>query len=751
MGTKIEMCGKVSRQYCIICLMLLAFHAKVRLCETNATTVGSPSNAGVENRTAVFTGQATGSTAGGDEVTTAAETISDQVSHNAGYQSTEPNVRKSDQEPQEKQEMFLKLIFDKYGKDGTISYEGFEHLMVSLGLGNIKIAHALDDHWNKDQGQFKEFHEDHKHPLDSGEGDSHDHDHDHDHASHDHNNHVHSSTETDDYDDYDDYGFLSDIFYEDLPTATPGVTNAKSKPERSAFDQLKPDGVTTSSTKQEVTTQGMKTTSADTATRGSQDSEYSKCMSPPNLLNAFHQSETKGVTQESFLKLCPAIIYQIDLHTCSRNGCNKGRPSTGAHVRSHGDHDHDHDHDHVHKSPLNSTTKEWDFFSIPLEVWGYSTLSVLVISLVGLCGVAIVPVIQKVFYTHLIQYLVALAVGSLAGDAMLHLLPHAISKHSHDAPVDDHGHDHAAEEGGHLDGVWKGLMGLAGIYIFFIMERLMVIINEHRRRRPKKKKGRFRKLEDGSNKIGNKLCNHQVLYKSCEDIVLVMHHDKAIKDLAHEASGRPCKQSGSEDGCCEESERLSEVTNETGADDQSDATPRAHGHSHGGHGHSHGKVPTTVASVAWMVILGDGLHNFSDGLAIGAAFANSLTGGLSTSIAVFCHELPHELGDFAVLLHAGMSVKQALVYNGVSSILCFFGMLIGVSIGNMAGASLWIFSLTAGMFLYIALVDMLPEMANVDSKSHSILHFVLQNFGMVTGIAIMLLIAIYEDKILIEL
>ena len=67
------------------------------------------------------------------------------------------------------------------------------------------------------------------------------------------------------------------------------------------------------------------------------------------------------------------------------------------------------------------------------------------------------------------------------------------------------------------------------------------------------------------------------------------------------------------------------------------------------HGHSHNRcktMPQTVAAIAWMVILGDGIHNFSDGLAIGAAFSNSITGGISTSIAVFCHELPHEIGWF---------------------------------------------------------------------------------------------------------
>lgn len=74
------------------------------------------------------------------------------------------------------------------------------------------------------------------------------------------------------------------------------------------------------------------------------------------------------------------------------------------------------------------------------------------------------------------------------------------------------------------------------------------------------------------------------------------------------------------------------------------------------HGHSHSRcktMPQTVTAIAWMVILGDGIHNFSDGLAVGAAFSNSITGGISTSIAVFCHELPHEIGQF--FLHCSWS------------------------------------------------------------------------------------------------
>lgn len=74
-----------------------------------------------------------------------------------------------------------------------------------------------------------------------------------------------------------------------------------------------------------------------------------------------------------------------------------------------------------------------------------------------------------------------------------------------------------------------------------------------------------------------------------------------------------------------------------------------HTHHHHHHHHSH-KIDkaTSIATVAWMVIVGDGFHNFSDGLVVGAAFSASLTSGLTTAIAVFCHELPHELGNYAL-------------------------------------------------------------------------------------------------------
>ena len=154
-------------------------------------------------------------------------------------------------------------------------------------------------------------------------------------------------------------------------------------------------------------------------------------------------------------------------------------------------------------------------------------------------------------------------------------------------------------------------------------------------------------------------------------------------------------------------------------------------------------APRTIASVAWMVssdqsessiltidqsqvILGDGIHNLADGMAIGVAFASGPWSGVSTSVAVLCHELPHEigelsksanvyigpvsvihflfLGDFAMLLKAGMSVKQAIFYNLLSSVLAYVGMVTGILLGKISDVTPWIFSATAGIFLYVALV-----------------------------------------------
>ena len=84
-------------------------------------------------------------------------------------------------------------------------------------------------------------------------------------------------------------------------------------------------------------------------------------------------------------------------------------------------------------------------------------------------------------------------------------------------------------------------------------------------------------------------------------------------------------------------------------------------------------------TLGWMVIMGDGVHNLIDGIALGAAFSEDLVSGLSTSIAIACHEIPHEVGDFAALLTAGLTWRAALIWNVIHTLLAF-GIQIKASI-----------------------------------------------------------------------
>ncbi|XP_069122662.1 zinc transporter ZIP10-like [Argopecten irradians] len=279
---------------------------------------------------------------------------------------------------------------------------------------------------------------------------------------------------------------------------------------------------------------------------------------------------------------------------------------------------------------------------------------------------------------------------------------------------------------------------MAAIFVFFTMERLLSIITNLKQNR-KKTKPVFEKtsnhLDDEQTIIPlTDGCGAMpVIDLDCKEQVIGIHPAQKALNNFFESSLEKCS--------------LEHKTyNTNGFVDEvnsSDALCRST------HGHSH-VLPTTVASLAWMVLLGDGVHNLCDGLAIGAAFSSSITGGISTSVAIFCHELPHEIGDFAVLLKAGMTVKQALVYSTVSTALAFIGMVIGVLIGNIGDSITWVYISVAGMFLYIALVDMLPELTIVDIKQgeNPLFHLVLQVMGMILGVSILLLIALYEKNLM---
>uniref|UniRef100_A0A8B9C5W6 Uncharacterized protein n=1 Tax=Anser brachyrhynchus TaxID=132585 RepID=A0A8B9C5W6_9AVES len=134
-------------------------------------------------------------------------------------------------------------------------------------------------------------------------------------------------------------------------------------------------------------------------------------------------------------------------------------------------------------------------------------------------------------------------------------------------------------------------------------------------------------------------------------------------------------------------------------------------------------------------------------LPAGASFSHSLSSGLSTALAVLCHELPHELGDLAVLLRAGMAPRTLLLLNLLSALLSCLGAAVGAAVGQSAAhLTPWILTGTAGTFLYVALADMLPEALRGPGEG-TLGHFILQNAGFLLGGGIMLGIALAEGHV----
>ncbi|XP_008296579.1 zinc transporter ZIP12 isoform X2 [Stegastes partitus] len=346
------------------------------------------------------------------------------------------------------------------------------------------------------------------------------------------------------------------------------------------------------------------------------------CFSANQLVDIFALDPHLPISKEHFRQICPAIIQQLLGNACE---------------------------------PAEQKARG----SLPtaLEKYGYSTAAVLLITVGSMFGICLIFFNScQETYTLILQLFVGLAVGTLSGDALLHLIPQILGLHD-----DSHSHDdkHLVEE---KDYLWKILGIIAGIYGFFLIERIF-------------------------------------------SFLVPSHGHGPVDDLE----------------CADMSPEHADT--------------RRPSHQRQG-----------VSLLAVMVIVGDSLHNFADGLVVGAAFSSSAETGMATTVAILCHEIPHEMGDFAVLLSSGLSVKTAVLMNFLSALTAFMGLYIGLFVSSETEVQQWIFSVTAGIFLYLSLVEMLPEMSRVKTDRPCLM-FLLQNLGLLMGWACLLLLALFEHEL----
>lgn len=143
-------------------------------------------------------------------------------------------------------------------------------------------------------------------------------------------------------------------------------------------------------------------------------------------------------------------------------------------------------------------------------------------------------------------------------------------------------------------------------------------------------------------------------------------------------------------------------------------------------------VEKEVGPVVPLIIFGDGVHNFIDGVAIAAAFLVDIKLGVITALAVGAHEVPQEIGDFAILLHQGLKKGKVLLLNLLSAIAALIGALLTVFLADIVEGMLPIFlSLTAGFFIYIATADLIPDIHLKNRRGFALIESCLLILGVV--------------------
>ncbi|EDW19732.1 zinc transporter foi [Drosophila mojavensis] len=544
---------------------------------------------------------------------------------------------------------YVTQIFEKYGSGNTISFEGLEHLMYSLGLGHIEFGptHTIEEHRPEGYNSTKL-------KINSTYSIT-------DDASNDvllYINQLHKKDENSEKNSIDDAPLIEFREMHDPKHRHPRESSAAIDgvpfPEATC---LSPKSLLTLIVDHNDLHRGTRYRQIVKTEEHNWEEEYNEFIN------------NVRITPGAFMKLCPALLAQIDNGVCIQ-------PAP-----------------HPKHSDMDRGQRIWN-------AWIYASISMFVLSACGLLGILLVPLMKTMAYQKILKFLVAIAVGTLAGDAFMHLLPHALfkeEKHEHALETirltdKERDHKHSTEAA-----LLCGSAFLAALFMY-MLENLIPILKGD-------KAGHGHSHGHG----------HGHAHTHTRPNTHSTHKD--VDKVQATLEAQPPRE-------------LNVMLHEAKEDQKSPNRP--------------------LTPVAFMVIIGDGLHNLTDGLAIGAAFASDPVTGLATAFAVLCHELPHELGDFALLLQTGVSIRRAVYMNIVSSVLSFVGMSVGlllVGIGN--DMTQWIYAATAGSFLYIAFADLVPTMsvAHNPDQANDPKGILIQILGIFLGGAIMLIIAINEHDL----
>ncbi|KAM3727806.1 Zinc transporter zipt-7.2 [Dirofilaria immitis] len=325
------------------------------------------------------------------------------------------------------------------------------------------------------------------------------------------------------------------------------------------------------------------------------------------------------------------------------------------------------------------------------RIWAYSIGSTLLISFMPFVILSIIPLQANTTENEpMLKILLSFGSGGLLGDAFLHLIPHSIPSHQH-SHKHSHSHSHIHSGSGHSHGQHEMMVGsyvLAGILAFLTIEKLVRILRNKRM-----------------------IHSHSHIHSSSSS-----NGKSKIKKRGKNSSVN--KEKKSDVSSSEESLYSSS--------DEEHLIQKTTDHE------------TGFKVAAYLNIAADFAHNFTDGLAIGASFLASTAIGVVTMITVLFHEIPHEIGDFAILVQSGFTKKKAMSVQLLTALGALTGCVLSLCSADAdrlsdSATSSWVLPFTAGGFIYIATVTVIPELLENSSTWQTIKEII----ALLTGIMLM--------------
>lgn len=356
---------------------------------------------------------------------------------------------------------------------------------------------------------------------------------------------------------------------------------------------------------------------------------------------------------------------------------------------AHGSIEHHHEHSFEHKSPLSQAILWRNAFFATFAISFFPTIILVLIPAKWLTSPSKGGVnLQNAFLSF--------AAGGLLGDVFLHALPELLGIHDHDHEHHEHHEhhhmtdisqctekscstvDHHTNTNEHTDVHLIGIYVLMGFLVFFICEKLLT------------------------------------------------HHLNSESTSPSEPSTNNISKA-----------QVSSTTNEVHNSTPSHATDAAHHALDTTHKHH-----THLGVAGYLNLAADMMHNFTDGLAIGATFGSGHSLALATFLSVFFHEIPHELGDVSILIESGFTKTQAIYAQFGTAVAAFLGTAMGLCAQRNAALETLLLSVTCGGFVYIATVSIVPLLL---AKRGTLFQSCVEIVAFSLGVGMMYVVALLEE------